>query len=180
MSIRMWMDLLVDWSLSCVHCHWCWISDGSYLVTSDMVAIALVTILVSVLYLKCSTCCLERQVESPLSLGTIQYYSPLPVIGCRGWAPFLPIPFRQVGLVVIVDRLYPQLSTCMYNLESVSLAGDRQSGWQWDGRHREHCKQAIMMQPFPGWQPVKYLLHFCNRGFCEFIWLLYVSRYWAT
>ena len=34
---------------------------------------------------------------------------------------FYPFPFRQVGLV---DRLYPQLSTCVYDLESVSLAGD--------------------------------------------------------
>jgi hypothetical protein len=86
-----------------------------------MVAIALVTIVVLVLYLKCSTCCLEWQVESPLSLGTIQCYSLLPVV-LMSWSSLLhPFPFRQVGLV---DHPYPQFSTCTYDLESVSLAGD--------------------------------------------------------
>jgi hypothetical protein len=73
------------------------------------------------MYLKRSTCCLERQVESPLSLGTIQRNSLLPEVGLRGRALPLPFPFRQVGLV---DHSYPQLSTCVYDLESVSLAGD--------------------------------------------------------
>ena len=79
-----------------------------------MVAIALVTIVVPRMYLSRSTCCLERQVESPLSLGTIQRFLLLPVVGRRGRASSYPLPFRQVGLV---NRLYPQLSTCTYDLE---------------------------------------------------------------
>ena len=55
------------------------------------------------LYLGSSTCCMERQVESPTSLGTIHLLLP-----CSQKSDFVvelirtPILFRQVGLV---DRL---------------------------------------------------------------------------
>jgi hypothetical protein len=64
------------------------------------------------LYLKCSTCCLEQQVESPLSLGTIQCHSLLPVVRHHGQAPSSLFLSDKWDLsITFIPSLVPECTT---------------------------------------------------------------------